>query len=150
MMGSVRRLIARFKQESLCDAQGGIGPGLHDILNDSIIVINLIQSRPLNAPTLWKCGSWAHAAAAAHSSALALSEGEYSAGCWKYNLKYAPFWRSTNPPHATLFQDTEWLAKLCYLADIFSRLKELNMFPTKIIQSSVLTVSLRSQSDFEP
>ena len=30
-------------------------------------------------------------------------------------------------PHATLFQDTDWLAKMCYLADIFSKLNELNM-----------------------
>ena len=30
-------------------------------------------------------------------------------------------------PHASLFQDTDWLAKMCYLADIFSKLNKLNM-----------------------
>src|SRR4029434_6321708 len=30
-------------------------------------------------------------------------------------------------PHATLFQDTDWLANMCYLADIFSKLNKLNM-----------------------
>ena len=30
-------------------------------------------------------------------------------------------------PNATLFQDTDWLAKLCYLGDTFSKLKKLNM-----------------------
>ena len=30
-------------------------------------------------------------------------------------------------PHASLFQDTDWLAKMCYLADLFSKLNKLNM-----------------------
>lgn len=30
-------------------------------------------------------------------------------------------------PYATLFEDKDWLAKLCYLADIFSKLNELNV-----------------------
>ena len=33
----------------------------------------------------------------------------------------------TRSHHATLFKDTDWLAKLCYLADIFSKLKEVSM-----------------------
>lgn len=57
-------------------------------------------------------------------------KGEYTTGCWNSDPMYT---LSRNPPHATMFQDKDWLAKLCYLANIFSKLNKLNV-PTGLGQ----------------
>ncbi|XP_055487049.1 zinc finger MYM-type protein 6-like [Leucoraja erinacea] len=106
MTGSAKGLIAHIKKENPdvmwthcvihreALASKKMSPVLHDILNSSIKVINVIKSRPLNARLFRRlCENMG----AEHTQLLLHTE------------------------------DTDWLAKLCYLADIFSKLNKLNM-----------------------
>lgn len=110
MMGSTRALIVRIKQENPdirwthcvihweALVSKRMSPVLHDILNDSIKVINFIKSTPLNACLFRRTCCCTQRCA----SSL---EGECSTGCWNYDPKY-------KSPHTTLFQDTDRLTKL--------------------------------------
>uniref|UniRef100_A0A3P9JYF1 Uncharacterized protein n=1 Tax=Oryzias latipes TaxID=8090 RepID=A0A3P9JYF1_ORYLA len=127
MTGSAKGLIARIKKknpdikwthcvihrEALASKK--MSPVLHNVLNDSIKVINFIKSRPLNARLFCRlCENTGaeHTELLLHTEVPWLSRGRV--------LKHGS-------PHATMFENTDWLAKLCYLADIFRKLSELNM-----------------------
>uniref|UniRef100_A0A8C3AQM9 Uncharacterized protein n=1 Tax=Cyclopterus lumpus TaxID=8103 RepID=A0A8C3AQM9_CYCLU len=92
-----------------------MSPVLHDVLNDSIKVINFIKSRPRNARLF--CRLCKHMGAEHRRILNRLLELGSEVHAFLIDRS----------PHATLFQNTDWLAKLCYLADVFSKLKELNV-----------------------
>ncbi len=134
MTGRVKGLMARIPNENPevqwthcvreALASKKISPVLHGVLNDSIKVINLLSQGNL-MPPLWNHGNWTHTAAITYRSAQALS--------WK-NTQQAvgitevrTFLSEHRSTHATMFEDTDWLAKLCYLADVFSKMNVLNV-----------------------
>uniref|UniRef100_A0A3B3TD34 DUF4371 domain-containing protein n=1 Tax=Paramormyrops kingsleyae TaxID=1676925 RepID=A0A3B3TD34_9TELE len=142
MTGSVRGLIARIKKENPdvkwthcvihreALASKKVSPVLHDILNDSIKVINFIKSRPRNAcmfHLLCENMGAEHTQLLLHTEVRWLSRGRILNRLLELRSKVHTFLIKHRSPHATLFQDTDWLTKLCYLADIFSKLNKLNM-----------------------
>ena len=68
-----------------------MSPVLHDVFNDSIKVISFIKSRPRNARLFRRlCENMGaeHTQLLLHTEVHWLSlEGEYSTGCWNYDLK---------------------------------------------------------------
>ncbi|XP_060755410.1 zinc finger BED domain-containing protein 5-like [Neoarius graeffei] len=142
MTGSARGLIAHIKKENTdvkwthcvihreALASKKMSPELHDILNDTIKVVNFIKSRPLNAHLfrhLCENMGAEHTQLLLHTEVCWLSRGRILNRLLELRPEVTTFLNDHKSPHATLFQDTDWLVKLCYLADICSKLNELNM-----------------------
>ncbi|XP_051989866.1 SCAN domain-containing protein 3-like [Xyrauchen texanus] len=111
-------------------ASKNISPVLHDVLNDSIKVINFIKSRPLNARLFHRlCEDMGaeHTQLLLHTEVCWLSRGRILNRLLELRAEVHTFLSEQRSPYATLFEDIDWLAKLCYLADIFSKLNELNV-----------------------
>ena len=142
MTGSTRGLIARIKKENPdvkwthcvihreALASKRMSPVLHDVLNDCIKVINFIKSRPRNARLFRRlCENMGaeHTQLLLHTEVRWLSRGRILNRLYELRSEVQTFLIEHSSPHATLFQDTDWIAKMAYLADIFSKLNELNM-----------------------
>uniref|UniRef100_A0A3P9I435 DUF4371 domain-containing protein n=1 Tax=Oryzias latipes TaxID=8090 RepID=A0A3P9I435_ORYLA len=142
MTGSARGFIARMRKENPdikwthcvihreALASKKMSPVLHDVLNDSIKVINFIRSRPLNARlfrSLCENTGAEHTELLLHTEVRWLSRGRVLSRLFDLRAEVHTFLTEHGSPHATMFENTDWLAKLCYLADIFRKLNELNM-----------------------
>uniref|UniRef100_A0A3B3I4U8 Uncharacterized protein n=1 Tax=Oryzias latipes TaxID=8090 RepID=A0A3B3I4U8_ORYLA len=142
MTGSAKGLIARIKKENPdikwthcvihreALASKKMSPALQDVLNDSIKVINFIRSRPLNARlfrSLCENTGAEHTELLLHPEVRWLSRGRVLSRLFELRAEVHTFLTEHGSPHATMFENTDWLAKLCYLADIFRKLNELNM-----------------------
>lgn len=138
MTGSRKGLIARINKENPeikwthcvihreALASKKMSPVLHDVLNDSIKAINFIKSRPLNARLFRRlCENMG----AEHTQLLLHAEVRWRIlnRLLELRAEVHTFLTEHGSPHATLFENTDWLAKLCYLADIFSKLNKLNV-----------------------
>lgn len=100
------------------------------LLNDSIKVINFIKSRPLNARLfrhLCQNMGAEHTQLLLHTDVCWLFRGRILNKLLELRAEVHTFLTEHGSPYATLFEDTDWLAKLCYLADIFSKLNKLNV-----------------------
>ena len=62
-----------------------------------------------------------------HMEVCWLSRGRILNRMFELRSEVRIFLSDHGSPHATLFEDTDWLAKLAYLSDIFTKLKELNV-----------------------
>ncbi|XP_038162410.1 SCAN domain-containing protein 3-like [Cyprinodon tularosa] len=142
MTGSAKGLVARIKKENPLIkwthcvihrealASKKMSPVFHDVLNDSIKVINFIKSRPINKRlfrSLCENTGAEHTELLLHTEVRWLSRGKVLNRLFELRAEVHTFLTKHGSPHATLFQNTDWLAKLCYLADIFRKLNELNM-----------------------
>ncbi|XP_038160542.1 protein FAM200A-like [Cyprinodon tularosa] len=142
MTGSAKGLIARIKKENPLIkwthcvvhreelASKKMSPVFHDVLNDSIKVINFIKSRPINARlfrSLCENTGAEHTELLLHTEVRWLSRGKVLNRLFELRAEVHTFLKKHGSPHATLFENTDWLANLCYLADIFRKLNELNM-----------------------
>uniref|UniRef100_A0AAY5KSP4 DUF4371 domain-containing protein n=1 Tax=Esox lucius TaxID=8010 RepID=A0AAY5KSP4_ESOLU len=111
-------------------ASKNISPVLHDVLNDSNKLINFIKSRPLNARLFHRlCEDMGaeHIQLQLHTEVRWLSRGRLLNRLLELRAEVHTSLSEQRSPYATLFEDKDWLAKLCYLADIFSKLNELNV-----------------------
>uniref|UniRef100_A0A3B3IMQ0 Uncharacterized protein n=1 Tax=Oryzias latipes TaxID=8090 RepID=A0A3B3IMQ0_ORYLA len=142
MTGSAKGRIARIKKENPdikwthcvihreALASKKMSPVLHDVLNNSIKVINFIRSRPLNARlfrSLCENTGAEHTELLLHPEVRWLSRGRVLSRLFELRAEVHTFLTEHGSHHATMFENTDWLAKLCYLADIFRKLNELNM-----------------------
>uniref|UniRef100_A0A3P9J416 DUF4371 domain-containing protein n=1 Tax=Oryzias latipes TaxID=8090 RepID=A0A3P9J416_ORYLA len=138
MTGSAKGLIARITKENphahqvdaLCDTQGSASVQEKGVLNDSIKVLNFIKSRPLNARlfrSLCENTGAEHTELLLHPEVRWLSRGRVLSRLFELPAEVHTFLTEHGSPHATMFENTDWLSKLCYLADIFRKLNELNM-----------------------
>ena len=107
-----------------------MSPQLHDVLNCSIKVINFIKSRPLNSRLfrlLCKKMEAKHKQLLLHTEVRWLSRGRILNSLFKLRTEVGMFCKEHNSPYNELFENVGWLAKLCYLAEIFNKLDELNV-----------------------
>ena len=107
-----------------------MSPQLHDVLNCSIKVINFIKSRPLNSRLfrlLCEKMEAEHAQLLLHTEVRWLSRGRILNRLFKLRTEVGMFCKEHNSPYSELFENVGWLAKLCYLAEIFDKLDEVNV-----------------------
>ena len=107
-----------------------MSPQLHEVLNSSIKVINFIKSRPLNSRLfrlLCKKMEAKHTQLLLHTEVRWLSRGRILNRLFKLRTEVGMFCKEHNSPYSELFENVGWLAKLCYLAEIFNKLDELNV-----------------------
>ena len=107
-----------------------MSPQLHDVLNCSIKVINFIKSQPLNSSLfrlLCKKMEAEHTQLLLHTEVRWLSRGKILNRLFKLRTEVGMFCKEHNSPYSELFENVGWLAKLCYLAEIFNKLDELNV-----------------------
>ena len=103
---------------------------LHDVLNCSIKVINFIKSRPLNSHLfrlLCEKMEAEHTQLLLHTEVRWLSRGRILNRLFKLRTEVGMFCKEHNSPYSELFENVGWLAKLCYLAEIFDKLDEINV-----------------------
>lgn len=142
MTGQHRGLVSRIRQvnpdiqtmhciihrEALASKR--MSPELHNVLNDSVKVINFIKSRPLNARlfhTLCDEAGTDHQQLLLHTDVRWLSRGKALQRLFELREQVNDFLSEHAHPLAVKLQDHNWLAHLAYLADVFSRLNELNV-----------------------
>ena len=62
-----------------------------------------------------------------HTEVRWLSRGRILNRLFKLRTEVGMFCKKHNSPYSELFENVGWLAKLCYLAEIFDKLDELNV-----------------------
>ena len=62
-----------------------------------------------------------------HTEVRRLSRGRILNRLFKLRTEVGMFCKKHNSPYTELFENVGWLAKLCYLAEIFDKLDELNV-----------------------
>uniref|UniRef100_A0A8C1ZB64 Uncharacterized protein n=1 Tax=Cyprinus carpio TaxID=7962 RepID=A0A8C1ZB64_CYPCA len=105
-------------------------PTLIKVLNDAVKIINFIKSRPLNARLFKKlCNNVGteHHQLLLHTDVRWLARGKTLQRLFELQDQVVDFLSEHLHPLAALLKDYNWLAHLAYLADIFSRLNELNL-----------------------
>uniref|UniRef100_A0A671L8P3 DUF4371 domain-containing protein n=1 Tax=Sinocyclocheilus anshuiensis TaxID=1608454 RepID=A0A671L8P3_9TELE len=142
MTGRIKGLIAHISQknpdiqwthcvihrEALASKK--ISPELNSILNDAVKAINFIKSQPLNARLFLRLyygmGS-EHTELLLHTEVRWLLRSKVLNRLFELRNEVCCFLSDNVSPLATLFKDNNWIAKLAYLADIFTKLNELNL-----------------------
>ena len=107
-----------------------MSPQLHDVLNCSIKVINFIKSRLLNSRLfrlLCKKMEAEHTQLLLHTEVRWLSRERIQKRLFKLRTEVGMFCKEHKSPYSELFENVGWLAKLCYLAEIFNKLDELSV-----------------------
>ena len=107
-----------------------MSPQLQDVLNCSIKIINFIKSRPLNSRLfclLCEKMEAEHTKLLLHTEVRWLFRGRILNRLFKLRTEVGIFCKEHNSLYSELFKNVGWLAKLCYLAEIFDKLDELNV-----------------------
>ena len=107
-----------------------MSPQLHDVLNCNIKVINFIKSRPSNSRLfrlLCEKMEAEHTQLLLHTEVLWLSRGRILNRLFKLRTEVCMICKEHNSLYSESFENVGWLAKLCYLAEIFDKLDELNV-----------------------
>ncbi|KAF7646616.1 hypothetical protein LDENG_00184820 [Lucifuga dentata] len=95
---------------------------VHGALNDAVKVINYIQSRFANHrlfQTLWSDAESDHHQLLLHTDVRWL--------LFELREEVKDFLTEHSHPLAAVLEDSDWVARLAYLSDIFSKLNELNL-----------------------
>ena len=108
-----------------------MSPQLHDILNCRIKVINFIKSPPLNSRLfclLCKKMEAKHTQRLLlHTEVRWFSRERILNSLFKLRTEVGMLCKEYNSPYSEIYENVGWLAKLCYLAEIFDKLDELNV-----------------------
>uniref|UniRef100_A0A3P8XE49 DUF4371 domain-containing protein n=1 Tax=Esox lucius TaxID=8010 RepID=A0A3P8XE49_ESOLU len=104
-------------------------PVLFDsVLNQSVKMINLIKSRPLNSCLFWgPCLGLGHEQLLLHTEVRWLSRGRVLQWLYELREEVESFLTEIKSNLAKHLDDTLWLASLSYLVDIFDCLNGLNL-----------------------
>ncbi|MBN3276356.1 ZBED5 protein, partial [Polyodon spathula] len=142
MIGRVKGLLAQIKKvnpdvewnhciihrEALASKR--MSPELHNVLNDGVKVINFIESRPLNHrlfESLCHDSGTDHQQLLLHTDVRWLSRGKTLQRLFELRDEVSAFLSEHSHPLVAVFEDTNWVARLAYLADVFSKLNNLNL-----------------------
>lgn len=110
-------------------ASKNLNESFSEVLNTCVKIVNWIKCRPLNgrifAQLCDESGS-EHRHLLLHTEVRWLSRGRVLQRVFELRSELASFLVGRNSELATFMSDNVWLAKLAYLADIFSHLNALN------------------------
>lgn len=104
-------------------------PDFKTVLDEAVKSVNFIKSRPLQTHLFAVlCGEMGsdHQQLLLHTEVRWLSRGKVLTRLFELRDEVRVFFLDTKFELAHRFSDFEWLAKLCYLANIFSHLNGLN------------------------
>lgn len=107
-----------------------LSPDFSAVMDDAVKVINFIQSRPLNHrlfETLCHESGTEHEQLLLHTDVRWLSRGKTLLRLYELRSEVSVFLTQHLHPLAVVFEDAEWVARLAYLADVFTKLNELNL-----------------------
>uniref|UniRef100_A0A8C1M8T8 C2H2-type domain-containing protein n=1 Tax=Cyprinus carpio TaxID=7962 RepID=A0A8C1M8T8_CYPCA len=142
MTGRVKGLIAQIKKvnpdvqwnhciihrEALASKR--MSPELHEVLNDAVKVINFVESRPLNHrlfERLCHDSGAEHQQLLLHTDVRWLSKGKALQRLLELRNEVSAFLAEHSHPLVVMLENTDWVARLAYLADFFSKLNNLNL-----------------------
>jgi hypothetical protein len=103
---------------------------LNTVMNDAVKIINEIRSRAMNSrlfTTLCESMDSPHQHHLLHAEVRWLSRGRVLSRLVELSEEVKQFLRERNSALVEHLLDEEWMAKLAYMADIFSLLNELNI-----------------------
>ena len=107
-----------------------LAPTLNDVLRDAVKIINFIKSHALNSrlfSNLCKDMDSNYTTLLLHAEIRWLSRGQSLRRLLLLKDEIETFLTERNCELAAFFQNDLWLSKLCYLADIFAKLNDLNL-----------------------
>jgi len=106
-----------------------IDPGLHEILNNAVTIVNFVKARATNSRLFTalceEVGS-DHHSLLMHTDVRWLSRGNMLTRLFSLREELHTFLSDKKPELAELLKDEKWLAQLSYLADIFNETNKLN------------------------
>lgn len=105
-------------------------PELSAVLDDAVKVINFIQSRPMNHrlfQNLCHDSGSDHEQLLLHTDVRWLSRGKTLRRLFELRSEVFVFLTEHLHPMAAVFEDAEWVARLAYLTDVFTKLNDLNL-----------------------
>jgi hypothetical protein len=104
--------------------------GLKEVLDDAVKIVNFIKSRPTNSrifQALCKEMGSLHNWLLTHTEVWRLSRGKMFVRLFELRAEIAVFCIKEPFHLARCAENHVWLRSLAYLADIFSRINELNL-----------------------
>ncbi|KAM4598750.1 protein FAM200A-like [Polymixia lowei] len=107
-----------------------ISPELSAVLDDAVKVFNFIQARPMNHrlfQTLCHDSGSEHEQLLLHTDVRWLSHGKTLLRLFELRAEVFVFLKEHLHPLAATFEDAEWIVRLAYLADVFTKLNDLNL-----------------------
>ncbi|XP_044300501.1 transcription intermediary factor 1-beta isoform X6 [Varanus komodoensis] len=107
-----------------------LSPELNTVMNDVVKIINEIRSRALNSrlfTTLYESMDSQHQHLLLYTEVKWLSRGRVLSCLFELREEVKLFLRERNSALVEPLLDEEWMAKLAYMADIFSLFNELNI-----------------------
>ncbi|KRY26810.1 Zinc finger BED domain-containing protein 5 [Trichinella spiralis] len=119
-----------------------ISEDLKNVLNTAVKIINLIKSKPLESRLFEKLceemGS-SHKSLLFHSEVRWLSRGKVLTRLVELREEVAVFLKGQSD-YSKVLQDEKFVLKLTYLADIFSKLNELNLYLQRMDAADIFSV----------
>ncbi|KAJ4926504.1 hypothetical protein JOQ06_008677 [Pogonophryne albipinna] len=107
-----------------------MSPDLSAVMDDAVKTIHFIQSRPLNHrlfETLCHENGTEHDQLLLHTDVRWLSRGKTLLRLYELRNEVVVFLTEHLHPLAVQLEDDKWVARLAYLADVFTKLNELNL-----------------------
>ena len=107
-----------------------MSPELSAVMDDAVKVLNYIQSRPMNHrlfQSLCQDSGAKHDQLLLHTDVRWLSRGKTLRRLFEFRIEVSAFLKEHLHPLAVVFENPGWNARLAYLADVFSKLNELNL-----------------------